>query len=240
MSFDPHTEGLLRYIVSAIHTAISDDYSNFLQEYSALDTHIGFGLMKSNFINDRLKMYVAKTNASIHQFKRYSWQGRIIVDRHSKHTFSVSTHSNLKTVFNKKGREKPHYLQSVLVVENRKCYNPHEQLTLMDTCPFDQKMIESDYYSIMSLYAEEFREFTHYVVAYSISSNGFLDVDLILFDSHFDEIERISLNDFITPDYGELTERPKVKSTSTTKSTRNLVSLKKGIDLSLVEQEKDE
>lgn len=240
MDFGSNTEKLLRYIVYAIYTATSEDYSNFVQEYSSLDTHCGFGLMRANFINNRLKEYIIKTNATIHGFKRYSWQGRIIIDRDNKQTFSVSTHANLKAVFCKKGRQIPHYLQSVLAVQNKKCYNPHEQLTLMDTCPFDYKTLENDYRDIMFSDADEFKKFTHYVIAYTISSSGLLDVDLILFDSHFDEIKRTSLNSFIAPDYGKLTDTPAAKSVPTTKSTRNLVALKSGIKLNLVEMDKDE
>ena len=240
MDFDSNTEKLLRYIVYAIYIATSDDYSNFVQEYSSLDTHSGFGLMRANFINERLKDYIAKTSAMIHGFKRYSWQGRIVVDRENKQTFSVSTHANLKAVFSKKGRQIPHYLQSVLAVQNQKCYNPHEQLTLIDTCPFEYKTLENDYHDIMFSNTDEFKKYTHYVVAYTISSSGLLNVDLILFDSHFDEIERTTLNRFITPDYGKLTDMPVAKSASTTKSARNLVALKSGIKLNLVEMDKDE
>lgn len=240
MDFDFYDEKLLRYIVSAIYTATSDDYSNFVEEYSSLDTHCGFGLMRANFINTRLKEYIAKTNATIHGFKRYSWQGRIIIDREKKQTFSVSTHANLKAVFNKKGRRVPHYLQSVLAVQNQNCFNPHEQLTLMDTRPFDYKTFENDYHDIMFSDADKFKKFTHYVVAYTVSPGGLLDVDLILFDSHFDEIKRVSLNSFIAPDYGKLTDSSITQSTSTTKSARNLIALKSGIKLNLVKMDKDE
>ncbi len=240
MTFDPHVEEVLRYIVSVICVATSDDYSDFVQEYSYLDTHVGFGHMKANFINSRLKEFVTKTEATIHGFRRYSWQGRIIIDRVSKCTFSISTHSNLNSVFNKKGRQKPHYLQSFFAVENQKCYNPHEQLTLIDTRPFDYKTFENDYRNIMDSEADETMNFTHYVVAYTVLPSGMLDVDLLLFDSHFAEIERTSLDRFISPDYGKLTETSATKPTSAVKSTRNLVSLKRGIKLDLAKMDEAE
>lgn len=240
MNFDSETLELLRFIVGAIYKASVDDYSDFVQDYSYLETRNGFGLMKGNFINNRLGELINKTNATIHSFKRYSWQGRIVIDRNNKHTFSVSTQANLNTVFGKKGRHTPHYLQTVLVVQNQKCHNPHEQLTLMDTSRFDNKTYENDYRDIMLSDADEFKEFTHYVIAYSISKDEIFDVELILFDSHFDEIERTSLNNLIPFDYGELTDTPAAKSTSTTKSARNLVALKSGIKLNLIEMDKDE
>lgn len=240
MNFDSNTEKLLRYIVAAIHEATSNDYSNFAQEYSYLDTHSGFSFMRINFINERMKEFVAKTEATIHGFKRYSWQGRIVIDRVGKQTFSVSTHANLKTVFGKKGRQTPHYLQSVLAVQNQKCKDPYEQLTLMDTRPFDYKTFEDDYNEIMFTSADELKAFTHYVVAYTVSSNGLLDIDLILFDSNFNKIDENSLNGFIMPDYGKLTETPDTKSAPAAKSARNLIALKSGLKLQLVEMDKDE
>lgn len=240
MDFDSHTKSLLRTIISAMNKAVSDDYSDFVQEYSSLDTHCGFGHMKGNFINTRVKEYLAQTDAFIHGFKRFTWQGRIIVDKMEKRTFSLSTHANLNSLFNKKGRRTPHFLQSILAIENKKCYNNHEQITLIDTSPFDRKTLENDYCSIMTSNSDEFRNFTHYVIAYSVSHNGLEDVDLILFDSRFTELNRVSLNEFIVPNYGKLTETPVTKPSSTTKSARNLVSVKKGLRLNLAEMEKGE
>lgn len=87
MNLGSNTEKLLRHIVAAIYEATSNDYSNFAQEYSYLDTHSGFSFMRINFINDRLKKFVEKTESTIHGFKRYSWQGRIVIDREDKQTF---------------------------------------------------------------------------------------------------------------------------------------------------------
>lgn len=146
----------------------------------------------------------------------------------------------MKTVFGKKGRQTPHYLQSILAVQNQKCKDPYEQLTLMDTRPFDYKTFEDDYNEIMFTSADGLKEFTHYIVAYTVSSNGLLDINLILFDSNFNKIGERSLNSFITPDYGKLTETPDIKSASAAKSARNLVALKSGLKLQLVEMDKDE
>lgn len=240
MSIDSKTWKLLSYIVNAIYKAAVDDYSDFAQDYSYLETHNSFGLMKANFINNRLGECVDKANASMHSFKRYSWRGRIIVDRKAKQTFSVFTHANLKTVFGKKSRRTPHYLQTVLVMQNEKCYNPHQQLTFMDTSPFDHKTFENDYRDIMLSNANEFKEYTHYVIAYTISKDELFNAELILFDSHFDVIEITSLNSLLAPDYGKLTDTSVVTSISKEKSARNLVALKHGIKLNLVEMDKDE
>lgn len=240
MHFDSKSETLLRNIVFAIGKAVSDDYSDFVRDYSALDTRCGFGHMRINFINTRMKEYVSQTDAFIHNFKRYTWQGRIIIDKESKRTFSITTQTNLNSLIHKKGRRTPHFLQSILAIENKNVENPYEQLALIDTSPFEHKVLEDDYYSIMASDADEYKDFTHYVIAYLVSNNGLVDVDLILLDSRYVEIEMESLNEFITLDYGKLTETIVAKSASDTKSTRSLVSLKKGISLNLIEADKAE
>lgn len=79
------------------------------------ETNNAVGHLRGDYINDNLRKYVIANGIELIPFKRSSWQGRIIVDRNNKITYSITTQNTLNSI-PKKERARPHYLQSILQI----------------------------------------------------------------------------------------------------------------------------
>ena len=75
---------------------------------------------------------MVKDDIDLVPFQRYGWSGRMVIDRKEHITYSIMTEGTLSGVPKKKNRENPHYLQSVLYVENKDCIAKERQMTLED------------------------------------------------------------------------------------------------------------
>lgn len=143
---------LIRKIVYAIDKAITQDVPQDRRENRQI-------FASGDYINDNLRKNVARGSIKLIPFKRYSWHGRIIVDSENKVTYTISTHRTLKTVIEKHKRKphrsKPHYLETILHVENGDCEGVSKQMTFGDISPdsekdiFDAETIEEDFDKIM-------------------------------------------------------------------------------------------
>ena len=85
------------------------------------ETNNAIILLRGDNINTNLRTHVVKDDIDLVPFQRYGWSGRMVIDRKEHITYSIMTEGTLSGVPKKKNRENPHYLQSVLYVENKDC-----------------------------------------------------------------------------------------------------------------------
>lgn len=201
---------LNRKIVYAINKAISEDVPQLMRE-NRLETNNRHIFAVGDYINDNLRKHVVKDEVELIAFNRYAWEGRIIVDRANKVTYTISTHQTLRTVITK-NRNQPHYLMTLLYAENGDCEGTPKQMSIGDLCPefkvatFDVEVLEEDYDKIMQGSISRTDGYKHYIVAYTAEHHAIMDIELLLLDKDFAEVDKLDLIEYVTPDFASLTE----------------------------------
>lgn len=201
---------LNRKIVYAINKAISDDVPQEIRE-NHLETNNRHIFAASDYINDNLRKYVVKDEVELLAFNRYAWEGRILIDRANRMTYTISTYQTLRTII-RKVRNRPHYLQSILYAENSDCEGVPKQLSIGDLYPdfkgssFDEEELEEDYAKIMQGSINKADGYKHYIIVYTSAHHTISDIEMLLLDKDFAEVDRISLMEYVNPDFASLTE----------------------------------
>lgn len=230
----------LRRIVHAVNKAVTDDIPRYLSEHHK-ETNNAVGLLRGDYINENLRKYVVTNGVELIPFKRSSWQGRIIVDRNNKITYSITTQNTLNSI-PKKERTRPHYLQSLLAVENSECKCQYIQQTLFPIESFDDKTLESDYNEIFASLVNPKEGYIHYVISYEAKNNELLDIKLEILDRNFNVVFEKNIIEYIEPDFAKLTEvniDTDETSNSSSDNIRNILGIKNGIRPALREIEKE-
>lgn len=234
-------DDLLRKIVYCIEKATVDDLQQYLRE-NHQETNNAIILLRGDNINTNLRNNVVKDDVDLVPFQRYGWSGRLIIDRKEHITYSIMTEETLSAVPKKKNRENPHYLQSVLYVENKNCIAKESQMTLEDfgITIFDKDVLEQDFDKISQGMINIEENYKHYVVAYKAKNGEIKDIKLKFLDKDFNIVDEASLMQYIKPDFAQLTDvRPAEDTDKDTKSDKKeLVALKSGIKPKLREIEK--
>lgn len=224
-------EGLERMLVWAINKAIADDIPQMFSEHP-LDTHNFLGHFRGDCINTNLRLGITSENITILPFQRSGYAGRLVIDHVNKISYSITTEQNLHSIPRKKERRTPHFLQTLLGIENSAYESECKQLTLMPMNLFDEKTLQKDFESIIASLFTPDEGYVHYIIAYTPGKSGLLDVQLFFLDKDFDVIDFKSLNEFIAPDYAELTASKDVANTSgmvPEPNVRTLIGLKHGL-----------
>lgn len=235
---------LLRKIVYSIDKAIGEDLSQYLREHHR-ETNNAIVQLRGDFINDNLRHHVVDENTELIPFQRSGWSGRIIIDRLNRTTYTVTTVSTLSAIPKKKERTKPHYLQSVLAIENKECKGTPKQITLFECgmTAFDTQFLEQDFNSINQGLINVDENYVHYIIAYKAEHGEIKDIDLKLLDKDFDTVDETSLNEYIKPDFARLTDvGPAEQSNEIEENTdsKKLVAIKAGLKPNLKVVEKRE
>ena len=157
-------DDLLRKIVYCIEKAIGDDLQQYLRE-NHRETNNAIILLRGDNINTNLRTHVVKDDIDLVPFQRYGWSGRMVIDRKEHITYSIMTEGTLSGVPKKKNRENPHYLQSVLYVENKDCIAKERQMTLEDfgITIFDTDVLEQDFEKISQGMINVEEDYKHYI-----------------------------------------------------------------------------
>ena len=230
---------LERMLVWAINKAVADDIPLIFSEHP-LDTHNFLGHFRGDCINTNLRLGINAENITILPFQRSGYAGRLVIDHVNKVTYSITTEQNLRSIPRKKGRRTPHFLQTLLGIENAAYESECKQLTFMPMNLFDEKTFQEDFESIIASLFTPDEGYVHYIIAYTLGKSGLLDVQLLFLDRDFDVIDSESLNEFIAPDYAELTASQDTFDTSVMDpkpNTRALVGLKPGLRPALYDEE---
>lgn len=200
---------LCKKLVYAINKAITQDVPQNIQE-NHLETNNRNIFASIDFINDNLRRYVVDADTELHPFNRYAWEGRIIIDQQNKITYTISTHKNLEAVI-RKHRSRPHFLMTLLYMENGDCEGLPKQISLQDLYPeisissFESDVFEEDFNRIMRGRISGKEGYKHYIVAYTAENHIIEEIEILLLDKDFSIIDRLDLMKYVGPDFADLT-----------------------------------
>lgn len=234
-------ENTVRGAVRAIHKAITEDIPQDMRD-KPLETYNAIAHRRGDFINENLRRLVVGVDVEMHSFKRNSWNGRILVDRRNKITYTVITQASLRAILRNKNREKPHYLQSILAVENGGYEGKMGQRSFFPEDTFDTRILQKDYDRIVAGQINPSDGYQHYIIAYKSKQGELQDVKLKFLDKDFNIVDMASLNEHIKPDFARLTDAAPLEGHAIDKPTegsRSLVKLKAGIRPKLREVKKE-
>lgn len=235
-------DDLLRKIVYCIEKAIGDDLRQYLRE-NYRETNNAVILLRGDNINTNLRTHVVKGDIDLVPFQRRGWSGRMVIDRKEHITYSIMTEGTLSDVLKKKNRVNPHYLQSVLYVENRDCIAKERQMTLEDfgVTIFDTDVLEHDFEKISQGMINAEEDYKHYIIAYQAEDGEIKDIKLRFLDKDFNIVDEEPLEQYIKPDFARLTDIGPSKDTDEIAKVdkKSLVTLKRGIKPKLREIEKE-
>lgn len=233
-------DSLLRAIVQAVDKAVSVDIPNQRRD-NPLETNNYIHLMRGDWINQNLCDYAVADGSVLLSFKRFSWNGRLLVDHDSRITISVTTQNNLLAI-QRKTRRRPHYLQSALHVLNGDLHGHYEQIPMFGLECFDNETYSEDFKEIINGAFDPAEGYRHCVVAYSTDGDELIDIKLIVFDPWFYTVAEESLKDYMRPDFARLSESSSgsdLNYADHNSATRRLSSLKDGVKPSLRETQKE-
>lgn len=237
----PSDEMVIRRLVRAIQKAIEEDIPEFCRE-NRMETMNSVRYIRGDKINENIRNLVISDDIMLISFRRYSWDGRMIIDQKNRISYTVTTKQNLEAIPKKKDRKCPHFLQSILTVENGDLQGQYVQQTLFSLEQFEEDVLEDDYMKIVAGILSPDSGYHHYVVTYEFERSNLLEVKLVLLDRGFNVVSELDVSDFIKPDFGLLTaEQPDTTehTTELPKSARRLVAIKSGIRPSLIELEEE-
>ena len=203
-------ETLVRRMVYAINKAITEDVPQELRLHH-LETNNRCRFAPGDYINENLRRHVVNEGVDLIPFQRFVYEGRILVDRKNKVTYTIVTFATLATGARKHGTS-PYYLQSILSVENGDCEGTPKQMTLGDYAEamgfstFSQEEYEADFDTIMQGAIGKDDGYRHYIIGYSAKRSEIQAIELLYLDSDFAEVDSRDLMEYIVPDFAMLTE----------------------------------
>lgn len=221
-------EPLIRAVVKAIEKGVGEDIREYLTSTKKA-TNNAIPLMRADNINTNLQNSIESNTVELKYFKRRSWTGCLLIDRLNKLTFSICTRRTLESIPKKLNRRIPHYLQTILNIQNINVEPQHKQITLFDFMSesgsqFSYEEYRKDYESIMDDDLSFGDEYQHWVVEYEVSHFSVTSITMKLLDKDFQPALDISLDYLLKPDFSELT----IEDVSSTekKDAYSLVSVK--------------
>ena len=235
-------EPLLRLVVKAIEKGVGEDIREYkTATHKATDNAIR--LMRADNINTNLRDNVVSDIIELKYFKRFSWTGCLLIDRLHKFTFTICTKQTLKGIPMNKNRHVPHYLQTILHIENEGVEPMSDQPNLF-YYPQDERFSDEeyrrDYEKIMEDDISFDDEYLHWVIAYEAVNYSVTSISMMKLDKFFQMAKEIKLESFLAPDYSELTMEEDTPSKN--KDVHSLISVKpkKNIDRVLPKRKEEE
>lgn len=215
-------------IVKAIQKGVGPDVREYRQSTNKV-TNNAVHLMLSDNIFTNIRDCITSEALELKIFKRSSWDGCLLIDRVNKLTFSICTKRTFERIRRKKDRSSPHYLQSILGVENSDVKAPYEQLDLFGyelESQFSEEVLFDDYESIMKedLSAED--GYHHWCIIYEVYQYEIASISMIKLDRNFLIAEEIKLDELLKPNISDLTE---ISEGAKKKDVHSLISLKPGL-----------
>lgn len=236
-------ESLIRSIVRAIEKGNGPDITDYLSERRKKTNNALLQMPGDNINTNLEEMVTDGIKYELLSFNRTVWAGCILLDKENHITYNITSHTNLTSIPRKKGRTIPHYLHSLLFVENGKCKANCSQITLEDfygIVLFDTQELTDDFNKISDGRIDLNEDYRHYVVAYTARQREIEDIELLFLDKNFNTIDVQSLMAYIKPDFSKLTNPEPVQEEKTAEHSGNakrLVAVKAGIKPKLREEE---
>lgn len=225
-------EHVLKLIIKAISKGIGEDIRNYL-DINKKFTNNAIIFLRSDNINTNLKEIADTNNLILKRFRRFLWDGVVIIDEVHKKTITISSRNTLDRLRKNGDRKSPHYIQSLCAIENKGLVAKNKQINFGDICKdfdfsFSDDYYEKDFDSIIGNVIERNEGYRHYVISYEADSFGLRSASIFLLDKDLDIAEEKSLTEFIQPDFGILTEKDQSFSNGDKdkKDIRDLIKIK--------------
>jgi len=216
MQKNPYEQRIPEGFRRAIVTCVSNGLLDFHDHWSGvrLDTKNFVQHTVANYVNIRLKDHMYNDTVLRHMFKRHSWDGRLIIDTGNHMRYSLHRKGSFEKAYRDvhlRKNDKPYYPQTMAYVDNKDFSNFVQPNFYGDVEPaFDDATFQSDYDTIISG-ADACEEGWHYApIIYDTRDNKLTDIRICFFDRNFNEVGdwALSLNEFLTPDFSDLTGMP--------------------------------
>ena len=196
---------LLEKIVAAIVKGVGPDIRDYLTENQD-ETCNSLRSLRGDKINTNLRNYVVSDTVEMKTFNRHAWQGRILIDREHKVTITICTKYTLEAISKRKERSCPHYLMSLVNVENHDVTPTYEQLSFLpDITRFSQEDYQNDYKNIMGGEVGLYDGYKHLAVVYERNGYEVINITARLLDRELGTSVEYPLGRFIKPDFCDLT-----------------------------------
>lgn len=194
---------LIARMVHAINKAVTVNIPQQLQEQH-LETNNYIAHMRGDWINENLRRSVVTDGVDLVCFRRNSWKGRLLVDHRSQTSYSITTIENLRRI-PKKHRLHPHFLQTILSIENAGYEGQYSQTCFLPDV-YSPEEYENDYSEIFAGMLDPDSGYHHCVIAYGVEGDEITDIRLEFLDPNFYVVDELSLTEYIRPDFAKLTE----------------------------------
>ena len=193
-------------IVSCIREALEGDVSAFLQG-AQLATNNGLRSLKGDFINTRLQNEIMNSNIHIIPFARYGWESRLVVDRQNKVVYSVISKSRMEDLMKEGERNSvPHYTMLFAYLFNGDLEAPQKQMSLFENYPYSDEVMQAGVWKLIGGQIDFSAGYRYCVVTYEVAEGLLISCDSLVLDKDLDVVEKISMTEFIKPDYTKLTQ----------------------------------
>lgn len=224
-------ESLLKLIVKAVEKGVGEDVRDYLKSTNKA-TNNAVRLMRADNINTNLRDSVISDTLELKYFNRPAWTGCLLIDRAHQITFTICTKQTLESIPKKPDRHIPHYLQTILYIQNADVEPQYEQATLFDCMPavmseFSDEEYHRDYKNIMDEDLSFGDGYQHWVIVYEASHFAVTSISMKMLDKNFRMAQEIKLDNLLKPDFAELTleETPSQQI----KDAHSLVSVKQKV-----------
>ena len=229
---------LIARMVHAINKAVTVNIPQQLQEQH-LETNNYIAHMRGDWINEKLRRSVVTDGVDLVCFRRTSWKGRLLVDHRSQTSYSITTIENLRRI-PKKHRLHPHFLQTILSIENAGYEGQYSQTCFLPDV-YSPEEYENDYSEIFAGMLDPASGYHHCVIAYGVEGDEITDIRLEFLDPNFYVVDELSLTEYIRPDFAKLTETSWTTNDlpeEPVKTSKDLPQLKTAVIAKLREVEK--
>lgn len=219
---------VLQEMTNAIVKAVGPDFEEF-KNSNKLASMNYLHMLRGDLINDNLQYL--HTVLDLRKFKRVAWEGRICIDRENKVTLCIISDRTLKAIMKRAGGNIPHYLRTIVSVENAGMKPRYEQQSLfegsVDSTPFTEDDFIKDFENIMGEAITAYEGYNHLVISYAASNGMVTSLKAICFTPKLDIADEWNLMDMVNPDSLELTMV--AESEGSRPDVHDLVSVKPSI-----------
>lgn len=193
-----------RYIVNCIDIALSEDCKRYMQEFHP-DTTNGVPHCIHDWINGNLVKY-KPNDVKVFKFNRHSWKSNMIIDNSNKIAYTVMRQKGLLRI-KKKKRTWPHYLQTFVTILNNEFQAKNKQIMIdgFNSDIFSYEILVDDFKNLCGENLKSTEGYRHCLIAFDTQNGQLSDVKAWILDKDLDIVDELSLNEFIKPDYSNLT-----------------------------------
>ncbi len=193
-------------IVSCIRGALEDDITAFRQG-TQLVTNNGLPFLKGDFINTRLQNEMMSADIHVIPFVRYGWESRLVVDRQNKVVYSVISKGRMEFLMQEGERNSvPHYTMLFAYTFNGDLKASQKQISLFENYPYSDEDMQAGVWKLIGGQIDFSEGYRYCVVTYEVAEGQLISCDSLILDKDLDVVEKISMTEFIKPDYSKLTQ----------------------------------